>query len=247
MRTHKQHTPKTIIYSPFVNSGANVFHHINRALKDGAFLGEQRSFRMRMVHLYYANGGESTKKFIQREFVKKSSTCRILVCTVAFGLGINIPDISNVIHWGCSKNALGYWQEVGRAGRDGRQANAYLYVVPDLYNEKVQDPEFVLKLKKLGGLSVRERSGKGKSRGTQTEESALAEEQASSLGTPDDKPVCLRKFILEELVLAGMKNTDMLREESVCPNNPPQCNKQKCCTFCRDRCTCVSAEIWELD
>lgn len=46
---------------------------------------------------------------------------------MALGLGINIPDIDLVIHWGASTSILDYWQEVGRAGRAIPQAEAYLY------------------------------------------------------------------------------------------------------------------------
>ena len=43
---------------------------------------------------------------------------RIVITTVAFGMGIQIPDIDLVIHWGPSDNSLMYWHEVGRCARD---------------------------------------------------------------------------------------------------------------------------------
>jgi superfamily II DNA helicase RecQ len=66
------------------------------------------------------------KRIIQN-FVKEESTIRFIICTVAFGLGVNIPDIRFVVHWGACDSALQYWQEAGRAGRDGNEGKAYMY------------------------------------------------------------------------------------------------------------------------
>ncbi|KAH3821509.1 hypothetical protein DPMN_123273 [Dreissena polymorpha] len=41
-------------------------------------------------------------------------------------MGVNIPNVSLVVHWGAPKSFLTYWQEVGRAGREGKQALAVL-------------------------------------------------------------------------------------------------------------------------
>ena len=51
----------------------------------------------------------------------------MVIATVAFGMGINCPDISQVIHLRSPCSLLNYAQESGRCGRDGRQAVAKLY------------------------------------------------------------------------------------------------------------------------
>lgn len=58
------------------------------------------------------------------------SLLRLIICTIAFGMGINIPDIEVVVHWGACDSMMDYWQEVGRAGRDGRASKAMYYVTP---------------------------------------------------------------------------------------------------------------------
>ena len=56
-------------------------------------------------------------------------------------MGVNIPDIELVIHWGVSTSILFYWQEVGRAGRDGRSAKAILDATARSLADKQSAPD----------------------------------------------------------------------------------------------------------
>ena len=60
-------------------------------------------------------------------FIQPSSTLRLIIATSAFGLGIDIPDVQQVIHWGLTSTVEEYVQESGRASRDGLSAQATIY------------------------------------------------------------------------------------------------------------------------
>ena len=62
------------------------------------------------------------RDMIADDFAREDTNIRVLICTVAFGMGVDIPDVRYVIHWGESDSALSVWQEIGRAGRDGNKA-----------------------------------------------------------------------------------------------------------------------------
>ena len=77
---------------------------------------------------FYHAGLESDDKD-QRQQAWTADRTRIIVATNAFGMGIDKPDVRLVVHYDCPDSIEAYFQEAGRAGRDGQQAYAVL-----LYN-----------------------------------------------------------------------------------------------------------------
>ncbi|EAA11913.5 AGAP005917-PA [Anopheles gambiae str. PEST] len=75
---------------------------------------------------YHAGMPASRRRTIQNAFM--SGELRIVVATIAFGMGINKADIRAIIHYNMPKNFESYVQEVGRAGRDGLLSHCHLFL-----------------------------------------------------------------------------------------------------------------------
>ena len=60
-------------------------------------------------------------------FLSPNSRLRIVIATVAFGMGIDCPNIRQVIHWSPPSDIEAYIQEIGRSGSDGNMAYATLF------------------------------------------------------------------------------------------------------------------------
>ena len=83
--------------------------------------------KYRLVDMFTSVTGESVKTNIIRNFTLPSGHCRVVIGTIAFGLGLDSPNVRKVIHWGPSSDIESYVQESGRIGQGSMPAVAVLY------------------------------------------------------------------------------------------------------------------------
>ena len=136
MLDEEQTTPKMIVFAESMDHVMDIYDYFDRKLGDSIYCDEGKT-----VDVFHGSVDPDVERELPEDFkaTSESATLHCVITTLAFGMGINIPDIDYVVHWGPPRNVLLYWQEVGRCARDGRQGKAIMCIPPHSHNSKRQE------------------------------------------------------------------------------------------------------------
>ena len=113
---------RTIIYCQTRKQCGLLYKMFEVALGSKFYKGSSSKPTKHLVEMYHACTPSSVKKHISKNFSKPDGHIRVLIATIAFGMGVNCQNVQSIIHFGPSKNIECYVQESGRAGRNGNQS-----------------------------------------------------------------------------------------------------------------------------
>ena len=85
-------------------------------------IGHPDFSQFRLVDKFMASNTANVKNAILKSFLSTGGRLMVLIATVAFGMGIDCPDIYRIIHWGPPSDLESYIQETRRAGHGGHSA-----------------------------------------------------------------------------------------------------------------------------
>ena len=126
LKLKRENFPLTIVYIESLEALGYFYQFLNYELKEDQYIGdpipENRIFGQ--FHKDYTN---PTKQHIISELCKEVPTIRLVLATVALGMGLDVPGITQIIHCRPPTTLEKYFQEIGRAGRKGQKATALMY------------------------------------------------------------------------------------------------------------------------
>ena len=122
---------RTIIYCQKQETCARLYLHFRLGLKSELTepIGYPDLPQFRIVDMFTSGTHPSVKDAIMSSFTKPAteSVLRVLIATIAFGMGVNPPDVRYIFHCGPPHDIETYVQEIGRGGRDGGLTFATLF------------------------------------------------------------------------------------------------------------------------
>ena len=108
--------------------GATLVYVQTRKQADSVARYAADLYGSRHVGVYHAGLPDAERERAQNDFIQKRTN--IVVATNAFGMGVDRADVRRVVHWALPPTMEAYYQEAGRAGRDGKPAEVLLLYAP---------------------------------------------------------------------------------------------------------------------
>ena len=121
--------PRVIIYCRKVEHCSQLYRFFLSAMKYEFTEppGAPNIAMFRLVDMFTSVTRNSVKESIIASLQKRHAPLRIVICTNAFGMGVDCTDVCQVIHWGSPSDIESYVQECGRASRNSQPAQAVLF------------------------------------------------------------------------------------------------------------------------
>ena len=130
LKVKRKAMDRVIIFCRTYDSVVELYYYMKKKMGCDAFepVGAPDLVEYCLFDMYTACTHKALKPLIVSEFTKKDGTMHVVIASIAFGMGLNCPNIRRVIHWSPPGNIESYIQETGRGGRDELPSTAELCV-----------------------------------------------------------------------------------------------------------------------
>ena len=127
-RLKRLNTVKAVVFCRSIDDCASLYQLFNFNLQDEGYVPKgMKDVKNAIFGMFHAKATDYEKSALLESFSNSDGVCRVLFATVAFGMGINIPNIYRIIHDGPARSVDQYVQESGRGGQDGCLCEVVLY------------------------------------------------------------------------------------------------------------------------
>lgn len=120
LQVQKTSYERTIIYCPTKKLTTHLYGFFQAELSEHIYADESQDPKKRIVEMFQSRSDELNKEEILKSLGDSNGCIRVLIATIAYGMGIDCKDVKTVLYYGPSYNCETYLQESGRAGRKGQ-------------------------------------------------------------------------------------------------------------------------------
>lgn len=129
VRVKRASCTRTVISCQTGRQCASIYNTFKDSLGIDFYLNKNSNPKERFVEMYHSGTPTSVKKHIQENIAVTEGHIRVLVCTIAFGMGVDMKGVCYVIHFGPSKNIENYVQECGRLDEKDSKVHVYCFIM----------------------------------------------------------------------------------------------------------------------
>ena len=121
LKEHKGLTERTIIYCQTIKVTTFLYSFFMSELGDDMYFDNSGDPKKRTVEMFHSRIDDRNRDHILESMGEPNGSVRVLIATIAYGMGIDCKNVKTVLHYGPSYNLETYLQESGRAGRSNHE------------------------------------------------------------------------------------------------------------------------------
>ncbi len=123
---------RVIVYCRSLRLCSTLYVHFLYTLGDRSYYppGAEQVSSNRLFEMYHSRTDEHNKQVVMESMSKADGTIRVVFATMALGMGVNFVGLYATMHYGAPRSLEDYFQESGRAGRDGGDCTSTIYWMP---------------------------------------------------------------------------------------------------------------------
>lgn len=145
LKTKRSEMEKVIIFCNTLRDCSDLYLYFKSVLRQEMTdpVGYPLITQFKLVEMFTACNSQKVKSDILKEFASDNSRLRLVIASVAFGMGLDCKNVSRIFHWGPPSGCEMYIQETGRAGRNGERAFATLYYSKRYISHSFIEPDII--------------------------------------------------------------------------------------------------------
>lgn len=124
---------RVLVFCQRLNHVRSLYRSIDSQMES---FKQKEGSSLQLYEKYQGNTDEHKKELITTSLATTNGDVRLLIATVAFGMGVDCKDLDLIVHYGPPSDIDNYCQETGRAGRDGQQSHAVLILFPKAVSKR---------------------------------------------------------------------------------------------------------------